>query len=374
MQSVDVIIVGAGPAGIGMAMELKRIGGLTYAILEKDRVGESFRRWPIQTRLITPSFYSSPFGLADLNAVDPVTSPAAFAGTEHPSGQQYADYLLDSLTRAQIPTACGCKVLDVTPHTDGGFFLNTEQGELFTRFLIWACGEYQFPDLKPFPGANFCQHYAQIEDWTGLEDGSYVVVGGYESGLDSAINLIQLGHKVRLLVRRRTWDRFDELDPSLVLSPYTRERLRAIESSDRLEIIFDVNVTEVTRNEDQTFRVHAKDGRFWDTERQPILGTGFLKGGGARLIKELWSWDEDDHVQLSDVDESMVTPGLFLVGPQVRHDKRIYCFTYKFRQRFSVISKQIATRLSMNIDWIDGSRDEIWGPFGNSECCEGCEC
>ncbi|MEM7468111.1 MAG: NAD(P)/FAD-dependent oxidoreductase [Pseudomonadota bacterium] len=374
LQAIDVIIVGAGPAGIGMAMELKKIGGLEFAILERHRVGESFRRWPIQTKFITPSFYSSPFGLADLNAVDPVTSPAAFAGTQHLTGQQYADYLLDSLTRAQIPTACDCKVLGVQPHPDGGFYLNTEQGELFTRFLIWACGEFQFPDLNPFPGADQCLHYAQIADWSAMEKGDYVVVGGYESGLDSAFNLIQQGHRVRLLVRRRTWDRFDELDPSLVLSPYTRDRLREIESNERLEIIYDVNVVEVAKNDCQGFRVHAGDGRSWEVGHSPILGTGFLKGGGARQIKDLWGWDEDGHVLLSDVDESINTPGLFLVGPQVRHDKRIYCFNYKFRQRFAIISKQIATRLQLSTNWTDGSQDGIWGPFGNSECCEGCEC
>ncbi|MEM7281503.1 MAG: NAD(P)/FAD-dependent oxidoreductase [Pseudomonadota bacterium] len=374
MQSIDVIIVGAGPAGIGMAMELTKIGGLDFAILEGNRVGESFRRWPIQTKLITPSFYSSPFGLADLNAVDPVTSPAAFAGTQHPTGQQYADYLLDCLTRAQIPTACDCKVLGVHPHPDGGFYLNTEQGELFTRFLIWACGEFQFPDLNPFPGAEHCLHYAHIEDWSAMEEGSYVVVGGYESGLDSAINLIQRGHKVKLLVRRRTWDRFDELDPSLVLSPYTRDRLREIENNERLEIIYDVNVVEVKQNENGDFRVNANDGRSWDAESPPILGTGFLKGGGARQIKDLWRWDEDGHVQLSEVDESVETPGLFLVGPQVRHEKRIYCFNYKFRQRFATIANQIAIRLQLKAIRVDGSQDGVWGPFGNSECCAGCEC
>ncbi len=374
MKSVDVVIVGAGPAGIGMALELNKIGGLNYGVLESDHIGESFRRWPAQTRLITPSFYSNPFGLADLNSVDAAGSPAIFAGTEHLSGAQYADYLKFVADAANLPVICGCKVLQVDPNPDGGFHLVTERGELFTQFLIWACGEYQFPDLKPFPGGQLCQHYAHIEDWSILESGPYVVIGGYESGLDSAINLVKLGHQVRLLVRRPTWDLPDIYDPSQVLSPYTRERLREIESDDRLEIIFDADVVEVTQEGDHSFRVHAADGRHWDVQQAPILGTGFLKGGGARQIKELWLWDDEDRIVLSDVDESIYTPGLFLVGPQVRHDQRIYCFIYKFRQRFARISRQIAQRLQLDIEWIDGSQDGVWGPFGNSECCEGCEC
>ena len=374
MRNLDVVIVGAGAAGIGMALELHNVDGLSYGVLERDRIGESFRRWPAQTRFITPSFYSNPFGMADLNAVDPSSSPALFAGAEHLSGSQYADYLKFIADEAELPVACGCKVLEVNPDPDGGFHLKTERGELFTRFLIWACGEYQFPDLEPFPGAKWCQHYAYVEDWSNLENGSYIVIGGYESGLDSAINLIHLGHRVRLLVRRQTWDVPNVDDPSIVLSPYTRQRLREVESNERLEIIYDVNVVEVTQESGRGFRVHAADGQHWDTEQSPILGTGFVSGGGARQIKDLWMWDDEDNIMLSEIDESIYTPGLFLVGPQVRHDQRIYCFIYKFRQRYARIARQIALRLQLDFESLEGSVDGVWGPFGNSECCEDCEC
>lgn len=374
MQSFDVVIVGAGPAGIGMAQELNKIPGLRYGILESGRIGESFRRWPAQTRLITPSFYSNPFGLVDLNAVDATSSPAIFAGAEHLSGDQYADYLTFVANAAELPIACGCKVMQVDPDPDGGFILLTEYGKVFTQFLIWATGEYQFPDLKPFPGSHWCQHYAQIEDWQAMEAGTYTVIGGYESGLDSAINLLKFGCQVRLLVRKPTWDLPDVYDPSQTLSPFTRERLREVEPSDRLQIIYDADVVEVTREENGNFCIYAADGRRWEATHTPILGTGFLKGGGARQITDLWMWDDDDRIVLSDVDESIYTPGLFLVGPQVCHDLRIYCFIYKFRQRFARIAHQIALRLELVIEPSEGSEDGIWGPFGNSECCEGCEC
>ena len=375
MQYLDVVVVGAGPAGIGMAMELGKIPGLQFGVLESDRIGESFRRWPSQTRFITPSFYSNPFGLSDLNAIDASSSPANFSGVEHLSGPQYADYLKHVAESVQLPIVSGCKVLEVIPDPEGGFKVLTELGELFTELLIWACGEYQFPELSPFPGANLCRHYAHIEDWRIFEDGSYLVIGGYESGADSAINLVKLGHRVKLLVRKSTWDQPEVTDPSLVLSPYTRERLRAIESNPKLEIFFDVNVNKVTRNDNGSFRVSASDERFWDVDQQPILGTGFIKGGGANQIRDLWMWGDDGQIILSEIDESIMTPGLFLVGPQVHHDHGIYCFIYKFRQRFTRIAMQVAQRLQLDGEWLQqGSSDGIWGPFGNSECCEGCEC
>ena len=85
-------------------------------------------------------------------------------------------------------------------------------------------------------------------------------------------------------------------------------------------------------------------------------------------------WDDEGNIALSEIDESVYTPGLFLVGPQVRHEQRIYCFIYKFRQRFARIARQIALRSQLDIEWLEGSEDGVWGPFGNSDCCEGCEC
>jgi len=373
LESLDVAIVGAGPAGIGMALALSKVPGLAFGVLESDRIGESMRRWPAQTRLITPSFNSNPFGLADLNAVDEFSSPAIFAGAEHLSGPQYADYLSAVVENYDLPVACGCKVLDVSRDPQGGFQLATEKGDLHTQFLIWATGEYQFPDLDPFPGARKCLHYAQIEDWQALGGDEHAVIGGYESGVDAAVNLLKLGHRVRLLARRRTWDLPDIDDPSQVLSPYTRGRLAELEQTGRLEIIFGAEVTEVSDAEAGGFRIHAADGRCWDSEHRPVLGTGFVSGGGAHQVESLWDWDDAGHVVLTPQDESTRTPGLFLVGPQVRHDQRIYCFIYKFRQRFSLIAIELARRLELD-DFGLISPGGAWGPFGNDECCEGCEC
>lgn len=99
--------------------------------------------------------------------------------------------------------------------------------------------------------------------------GHYTVIGGYESGVDAAVNLLKLGHRVRLLARRPTWDLPEVYDPSQMLSPYARERLRKIESSNRLETVFGADVTEVTTGTDSGFRIHAADGRHWDTAVPP---------------------------------------------------------------------------------------------------------
>ena len=373
VADVDVVIVGAGPAGIGMALALDPLDGLDFRVFDAGRIGESFRRWPKETRFITPSFHSSPFGLADLNAVNAISSPAIFAGAEHLTGEQYADYLSFIAEAHALPIEEGCKVGQAEPLQEGGFLLTTPQGKLRTRFLIWATGEFLFPDLAPFPGAQWCTHYARVTSWAHFDAPVHAVIGGYESGVDAAVNLIRLGHRVHLLARKSTWSPDGPYDPSLALSPYSRERLIGELDSGRLEVDFGVDVVSVTRSEHGGFRIRAADDRRWDVAERPILGTGFLRGGGANQIADLWDWSDKGHIELTEGDESTRTPGLFLVGPQVRHDRRIFCFIYKFRQRFGLVAEEIAFRLGLDAGALQ-SGDGVWGPFGNRECCEGCEC
>ncbi len=93
MQHHKVAIIGAGAAGIGMAITLKDFGITDVIILEKGTVGHSFKHWPKSTRTITPSFTSNGFGMPDMNAISMDTSPAFTFNEEHISGETYAEYL-----------------------------------------------------------------------------------------------------------------------------------------------------------------------------------------------------------------------------------------------------------------------------------------
>jgi len=291
---------------------------------------------------------------------------------EHLSGDLYADYLNMLVQVHKLPVVNNCKVLEVSHSPGSHFVLETEQGQLTAQYVIWATGEYQFPDLAAFPGAQYCAHYAQVATWKDFEAPRYTVIGGYESGVDATVNLVKLGRHVRLLVRKSSWDRQSD-DPSIALSPYSRERLEQAMKSGLLEIIFNVDVTDVSQQADGGFMINSADGRCWLEDSQPILATGFLSGGGAQQIAGLWEWDDEGKILLTEADESTKTPGLFLIGPQVRQDDRIYCFIYKFRQRFAIIAHNLALCLALDSSELD-PEPGVWGPFGNSECCAGCEC
>lgn len=101
-ESLDVAIVGAGAAGVGLGAVLADLGLDSYAILERGEVGAAFLQWPEEMRLITPSFPSNSFGCRDLNAVTTNTSPA-FALEEYPDKNMF----LEDLSYCE-PDMCDC--------------------------------------------------------------------------------------------------------------------------------------------------------------------------------------------------------------------------------------------------------------------------
>ena len=77
------------------------------------------------------------------------------------------------------------------------------------------------------------------------------------------------------------------------------------------------------------------------SKNRPINCTGFATS--ISLVKELFEHKENYPV-LNDFDESTITKNLFLVGPQVKHGNALFCFIYKYRQRFAVVAETIAER------------------------------
>ena len=365
-MTADVLIVGAGPAGIGMAAMLNRIG-VTSTILERHEIGASFRRWPEGMRLITPSFTANQFGLPDLNAVTPDTSPALSLQDEHPSGEAYAAYLGMVAELEDLDVRTGVEVTDVTPAGDDILEVVTADDDPWrARFVVWAAGELQYPRTRGFPGAERCVPTVQVRHWDAHPGDDVVVIGGFESGIDAAVNLVARGRRVTVLDRDAPWEVVD-VDPSLTLSPYTLGRLREARATDALHVVGGVEVEAVTVGERGT-TVHGADGRSWHADGPPLLAIGF--DGSLELVADRFKRDEHGRVVLTEeADESTITPGLFLAGPAVTHREAIFCFVYKFRQRFGVVAREIGDRLGVDTEPLEQLRAQQF-LLDDLSCCE----
>ena len=366
----DVVIVGAGPAGLGCALALQAIGVGSLTILESRSVGASFRSWPEEMRLITPSFHSNPFFSTDLNAINPRTSPGDLFGTEHLSGGQYAAYLGAVVEHYKLPVRESCEVYKLVAE-DTGFLLEGDCGQIRARFVIWATGEFSFPDMEPFPGADLCRVASQVRSWKSVNGSEFVVIGGYESGIDAAYHLANRGSMVKILSRGEPWN-IDDPDPSVALSPYTKERLsrivRALPGS--IELHGDKEVIEVIRDGND-YRVLTLDGGAFSSPQPPILATGF-ESGIKRQIASFFDWEGGTPL-FSEIDSSTLYPNLFYSGPSLVHRKSKFCFIYKFRARFGVVAREIGKRLEL-----DTSGLSDWEKRGflieDLDCCVDCKC
>ena len=401
-ERVDVTVVGAGAAGIGIGVALSKLE-CEFVIVDREKIGASFRRWPEEMRFITPSFPSNSFGLVDLNAVSPYTSPAYTVERQQPSGEEYADYLEAVADLHELPVETGVTVTDVRPagaravdgdesttraadggdhELEDGFVLETSDGPIESDFVVWAGGQFGRPRRDVFPGSDLCVHTSEVESWTdhanAASTSEFFVVGGYESGIDAAVGLVEAGCSVRVVDRGAPWLERDP-DPSEVLAPYTMERLESIVDTDRLEVAGGMTVEEVRRDADGCFEVSARpvggsefSRRSYTTPTRPLLATGFEPNLGP---VEAYFPREDGAIELTERDESPTAPGLFLAGPEVTHNGVKFCFIYKFRSRFPVVAETIGNRLGIDTDALEEYREQNMF-LEDLSCCktEMCDC
>ena len=368
----EVAVVGAGPAGLGCAIALQEFGVDDITVLDRHEVGASFQRWPQEMRLITPSFTSNAFGLLDLNSIVPGTSPAYTLDREHPSGTDYAKYLDAIADYYELPVKTGVDVCSLTTEDDGTFTLTTTGRPVRARHVVWAAGEFQYPELRPFPGAESCCHSSEVRTWQEFEGDRFTVIGGYESAADAAVSLVQLEKNVTVLARTATW-KSEHPDPSISLSPFSRERLEEAYSTGSLELIESVDVTSVRKDGDK-WVVQASDGREWPSETRPILATGF-KGSLGCLDGLIECNETGAPVVTEEGDESTLAPGLFIAGPILEHRGVNFCFIYKFRQRFAVVADAIAQRLGKDTTEAVAARRAAGMYLDDLSCCvESCAC
>lgn len=370
-RSFDAVIVGAGAAGIGFGVTLCHLGIDNFVILDRAAVGASFLRWPRQMRFITPSFNGNQFRALDLNAVCPETSPAYSIGVEHPTGIEYADYLQGVAENFDLPVVTGIDVLSVARNAHyNGFRVETSRGDIRTRFVIWAGGEMQFPRTGGLRGGELCLHNSKVASWDNLNGNERCIIGGAESGIDAAIALAATNRRVIVFDREEPWNQ-EGSDPSRLLSPFTQVRLKSAIDSGRVTLCGGCTVTGV-RRKDNSYQLTLETGGVVNCSEQPILANGFV--GSASLVRSLFAWRDDGYPMLTENDESTKTKGLFLIGPQVRQDDLIFCFIYKFRQRFAVVANQIASRLRVSTEPLEWYRREGMYLDDLSCCGDACAC
>ncbi|HEU5037370.1 MAG TPA: FAD-dependent oxidoreductase [Nocardioides sp.] len=184
-DALDVLVIGAGQAGLAIGYHLRR-AGLRFLIVDAaTELGSSWRsRWD-SLRLFTPAQYDGLPGM-----------PFPARTDTYPTRTQVADYLTAYAARFELPVLLGTPVtrLEREPGDDGdGFIAHTLQGLLHARQVVVATGPFQTPVIPAVSrglGSEVTQlHSAEYRNPAQIRPGRVVVVGAGNSGRQIALEL-----------------------------------------------------------------------------------------------------------------------------------------------------------------------------------------
>ena len=172
MQQVDVIIVGAGPAGMSAALAAHQ-AGYSLMILEKSMPG------------------------GKLNTYQTLEG---FPGYDHVSAQQFGLDLYDALTKKDIQTTYG----DVQSIEKKGnlFIVTADTGTYQSQAVIMATGTREKPLTIPGAEALLGQgiSYCAACDGGFFKDKDVAVIGSDLHAMEEAIFLANLCHHLYVLI------------------------------------------------------------------------------------------------------------------------------------------------------------------------------
>jgi cation diffusion facilitator CzcD-associated flavoprotein CzcO len=193
-----VVIVGAGQAGLAVSHELVQ-AGVEHVVLEKGRVGQTWReRWD-SFCLVTPNWS--------------VQLPGHSYDGQDPDGFMLRDEIVGSLERYaggfQAPVLEGVEVRSLEPHAEAGFVLETSAGRLEAESVVLCTGAYQRPH-RPTGTDTLPPDLLQIDadDYRNpadLPSGPVLVIGSGQTGCQISEELHEAGRDVFLSCGRAPW-------------------------------------------------------------------------------------------------------------------------------------------------------------------------
>jgi putative flavoprotein involved in K+ transport len=193
-ESVEVLVVGAGQAGVAMSEHLSG-AGVPHLVLERDRIAERWRTGRWDSLVANGPAWHDRFPNLEFDGVDQ---------DDFPGKERVADYFAAYAEKIAAPIRCGVEVTSVRRATDRpGFRAETSDGTVAARYVVAATGPFQrpvIPAVVPADAAVVQLHSSAYRNPGQLPDGAVLVVGAGSSGAQIADELLRAGRKAFLSV------------------------------------------------------------------------------------------------------------------------------------------------------------------------------
>ena len=199
-HTTDVVVVGAGPIGLELAVALQA-AGVDYVHLEAQQVGHTVSWYAPQT-----TFFSSPERIA-IAGVPLVTPDQAKATRE-----QYLAYLRSVVQQFDLRVHTYERVIGIDRLDDGKLDVRTRRGDstsgtYHASHLVLAVGDMHGPRRLQIPGEDLPHVSHYFQDPHTYFGQRLLIVGGKNSAAEAAIRCHRMGAHVMLSYRREEVDR-----------------------------------------------------------------------------------------------------------------------------------------------------------------------
>jgi thioredoxin reductase (NADPH) len=221
---VDVLIIGAGPAGISASLAAIQ-HKLSYVTLEQDDIGGTVRQYPRQKLVMT----------------SPVELPlyGKFKKLEI-SKESLLELWSDVFAKTGVKVNTREKVLDVK--CSGGFFTVQSSAAVYQAYhVVLALGRRGTPRKLGAPGEECDKVYYRLIEADHYKNCQVLVVGGGDSAVEAAMGLaVQQGNKVTLSYRGAEFTRIKDRNA---------KRLQQFQQEGRLDVLMQSNVVDIRSTE-----------------------------------------------------------------------------------------------------------------------------
>jgi len=326
---LDVVIIGAGPAGLAASIECKR-QELSHIVIDKGSIVESL--WKFPTNMV---YFTTP-DLLEIGELPLVSS------REKPTRLEALKYYRRVAERYQLPLHLYEKV-DEVERQNGLFRLHTtlqattpgESRAYRTRKLIVATGYYDNPNRLGVPGEDLpkvSHYYHEAHPYYQME---VAVIGGANSAAETALDLYRSGVKVTLI----HWHAQLSSHIKYWVRPDIDNR---IERGD-IPALFNTRVEEILPDK---LRLRSSDGRGFEVANDFVLALigyhpdyRFLESMGIEIEPEKGRPVHDPETFETNV------PGLYVAGGMVSGRETNKIFIENGRFHGAKIVRHLAAQL-----------------------------
>lgn len=278
-HSVDIAIIGAGPAGL-YAAYYAGFRGLATALLD-----------------------SLPEPGGQVAALYPEKAILDVAGFPSVKGKDLIDRCVEQAAQYDPLYLLGHRAEDLEAQDDGSFVIRTHKGtEVHTKAVLITGGIGTFtprplPDSEQYEGDGLVYFVPKLEV---MRDKDVLIVGGGDSAFDWASNLEEIARSITLIHRRDRWRAHEDSVAKVIASSVdvrTFTEVAAINGGDEIE---SVTVFNNQTDERETLKI-----------QKVVAALGFKSDLGP-----LKSWDVEIDGRHVIVDTTMQTniPGVFAAG------------------------------------------------------------